>query len=58
MKVRMIFAHEYLPEGSKEPRLLKVDEKHDLDDGMAAVLIDRGIAEPTEPRKTRKSEDK
>lgn len=51
MKVRMIFAHEFTPEDEKEPRLLKVDEKPDLDEALANELIAAGIAEPVTPLK-------
>ncbi len=44
-KVRILFAHELIPEGESEPRLLKVDEKHDLPKELADRLIAEGRAE-------------
>lgn len=49
MKVRMIFAHEFInSDGEKE--LLKVDSKHDLPSDMANTLIAEGRAESMESK--------
>lgn len=51
-KVRILFAHELIPEGESEPRLLKVDEKHDLPKELADRLIAEGRAEPVLAKKS------
>jgi hypothetical protein len=58
MKVRMIFAHEHVPEGSSEKELLKVNSTPDLPDDVAKRLIAEGRAEPVKLPKANKKDEK